>query len=315
MKPELKISLIYLVAGILWIILSDWLILTIFESSKLKDTPLLQTLKGVFYVTCTAVLLFFLVRNYYNALNQKMKELERLNEELKEKTKKLEVSNQELEQFAYVASHDLIEPLRMVTGFITQLERKYKDQLDEKASKYIFFAVDGAKRMRQIILDLLDYAKVGREDEEKETIDLNEVVNDVLLFQKKLIEEKNADITIQNLPVIKSFKAPIFQVFHNLINNALRFSREGVAPRVVVSVKEEGKHWHFAIQDNGIGIEEAYYEKIFVIFQRLHNQEIYNGNGMGLPLVKKIIKTLGGDIWVVSVLGEGSIFHFTLPKN
>jgi light-regulated signal transduction histidine kinase (bacteriophytochrome) len=315
MKPELKITLIYLVAGVLWIILSDWLILTIFENSKLKDTVALQTIKGVFYVTCTAVLLFFLVRNYYNSLNQKMKELERLNEELKEKTKKLEISNQELEQFAYVASHDLIEPLRMVTGFITQLERKYKDKLDDKAERYIFFAVDGAKRMRQIILDLLDYAKVGREDDEKETIDLNEVVNDVLLFQKKLIEEKNADISIQNLPTIKSFKAPIFQVFHNLINNALRFSREGVAPNIVINVKEEDKCWYFTIQDNGIGIEEEYYEKIFVIFQRLHNQEIHKGNGMGLPLVKKIIKTLQGDIWVTSVLGEGSTFHFTLPKS
>ncbi|HZH69857.1 MAG TPA: ATP-binding protein [Flavobacteriaceae bacterium] len=315
MKPQLKITLIYLIVGLLWIIVSDWLIIFFFENSELKDTVILQTLKGIFYVTCTAVLLFFLVRNYYKSLNQKMKELERLNEMLKEKTKKLEVSNQELEQFAYVASHDLIEPLRMVTGFITQLERKYKDQLDDKAAQYIFFAVDGAKRMRQIILDLLDYAKVGREDEQKETIDLNEVVNDVLLFQKKLIEEKNADISIQNLPVIKSFKAPIFQVFHNLINNALRFSRENIPPKVVISAKEDEKFWYFTIQDNGVGIEEAYYEKIFVIFQRLHNQDIHKGNGMGLPLVKKIIKTMGGNIWVTSVLGKGSTFHFTLPKS
>lgn len=314
MKPEYKITIIYLVAGILWIVLSDMLVVAAFKNSKLEDTALLQTLKGVFYVSCTAVLLFFLVKKYYNSINQKLKQLEQLNKELEEKTKKLEISNQELEQFAYVASHDLIEPLRMVTGFITQLERKYKDKLDAKANKYIFFAVDGAKRMRQIILDLLDYAKVGREDIERETIDLNEIVTDVLLFQKKLIEEKKAEILVAELPSFKSFKAPIFQVFHNLINNALKFSKEEVPPKVIVDVKEEENQWYFTIQDNGIGIEREYHEKIFVIFQRLHNQDIHSGNGMGLPLVKKIIKTLGGDIWVTSEFGVGSTFHFTIPK-
>src|SRR5690606_30134393 len=151
-------------------------------------------------------------KGYYKAINQKVKQLEQLNKQLKEQTKKLEQSNQELEQFAHVASHDLIEPLRMITGFVTMLEKKYAGQLDEKAQQYIFFAVDGAKRMRHIILDLLDYSKAGTENLELEIINLNNLTEEVLLFHKNLIQEKKAEIELDKLPLVETYRAPLFQV-------------------------------------------------------------------------------------------------------
>lgn len=240
--------------------------------------------------------------------------LKQLNATLDVRAKELAVSNAELEQFAYVASHDLQEPLRMITGFLSQLEKHYKDQLDEKAHKYIYFAVDGAKRMRQIILDLLDFSRIGKQDNEKEMLDLKDLVNEVCLLQRKSMEEKSAHIITRSLPVIHHFKAPLTQVFQNLINNALKYSRENIPPRVEIAAEESGTHWTFTVKDNGIGISTDYYDKIFIIFQRLHAKEEYNGTGMGLAIVKKIVENMGGKIWLTSVEGEGTTFYFTLLK-
>lgn len=241
--------------------------------------------------------------------------LERLNQELAKHTKELEISNAELEQFAYVASHDLQEPLRMVSSFLTQLEKKYKDQLDDKANQYIHFAVDGAKRMRQTILDLLQYSRVGRFEDTVETIDLNEIIEDYRVLRLRIIEEKSAQVkTTEPLPIINTFKTPVTQIFHNLIDNALKYSKEDTPPIVTINHLDKGDHWEFIIEDNGIGIEEDYYDKIFVIFQRLHDKEKYSGTGMGLAIVKKILESLGGKIWLISVVGQGTAFHFTIPK-
>lgn len=240
--------------------------------------------------------------------------LKLLNANLERINRELAVSNQELEQFAYVSSHDLQEPLRMVTGFLTQLEKKYGDQLDEKAHQYIAFAVDGAKRMRQIILELLEFSRVGRVNSQKEPIDLNTLINEIRLLQKKAIEEKGAVITAQNLPVICHLKSPVLQVFQNLISNAIKYSKAGIAPVIEVTASDTGDCWIFSVQDNGIGIEREYFEKIFVIFQRLHGREEYGGTGIGLALVKKIVETMGGKIWVTSEPGKGSVFSFTMPK-
>ncbi len=240
--------------------------------------------------------------------------LKRLNVNLEKTNKDLALSNQELEQFAYVASHDLQEPLRMVTSFLTQLEKKYHTQLDDKARQYIHFAVDGGKRMRQIILELLDYSRVGRMDNPKEEIDLNELVHEIQLLQRKSIEEKSAMIQTDGLPVIHSFRAPLLQVFQNLINNAIKYSRENVPPVITIHAAASEDCWTFTVEDNGIGINEDYYDKIFIIFQRLHTRSEYSGTGMGLAIVKKIVDNMGGHIWVRSEIGKGSIFTFTVPK-
>ncbi|MDF7817971.1 PAS domain S-box protein [Runella sp. MFBS21] len=241
--------------------------------------------------------------------------LQQLNQTLEQQAKELAVSNAELEQFAYVASHDLQEPLRMVTSFLSQLERKYGSSLDDKAKQYIYFAVDGAKRMRQIILDLLDFSRVGKNLGQREEVPISHLIEEIIQLQKQSIEETQAVIVYGDLPTIVGYKVPLMQVFHNLISNALKYHQKGVSPRVKIEATEENEYWLFSIKDNGIGIEEAYFDKIFILFQRLHGREQYNGTGIGLALVKKIIENEGGRIWVQSTLGQGSTFYFTLLKQ
>lgn len=248
-------------------------------------------------------------RNHYE------ESLKELNKKLETHAKELALSNAELEQFAYVASHDLQEPLRMVTSFLTQLEKKYTSQLDEKAHQYIEFAVDGARRMRQIILDLLDFSRVGKQDDGIEETSLTDVVNEVLQLQGKLIQESDARFQIGELPTISTFRSPMVQVFQNLIGNALKYRKKDLPPNIRISAKESDTKWIFSIEDTGIGIEKEYFERIFIIFQRLHNKNEYTGTGMGLAIVKKILENLGGNIWVDSEPGVGSTFHFTIPKK
>ena len=224
-------------------------------------------------------------------------------------------NNNELEQFAYVASHDLQEPLRMVTSFLTQLEKKYGPALDEKAKEYIYFAVDGAKRMRQIILDLLEYSRVGKAEENEKEVNINELIKEIEILHSKQIEELHAEIVYHNLPTITSHKTPMRQVFQNLISNSLKYNKAGTPPHITIQTIEKGDFWEFSISDNGIGINEQFFDKIFIIFQRLHNREEFNGTGIGLALTKKILENMGGDIWVTSKENEGSTFYFTIPKK
>lgn len=241
--------------------------------------------------------------------------LQNLNTLLQEYTRELEVSNTELEHFAYVASHDLQEPLRMITSFMELLKTKYGEELDEKAHQYIYYALDGAKRMRELILDLLDFSRVGKSEDDKEWLNLNETVDFVCQMQQKIIKEKNAAIEIEDLPEIYSYRSPIIQIFQNLIGNALKYSKEGVDSIIHISSSELDEEWQFVVKDNGIGIDPDYFEKIFIIFQRLHTNHEYDGSGIGLTIVKKIIENLNGRIWVESKKGEGSTFFFTIPKS
>ncbi|HZX58859.1 MAG TPA: PAS domain S-box protein [Mucilaginibacter sp.] len=241
--------------------------------------------------------------------------LKELNESLQKHAKELAISNAELEQFAYVASHDLQEPLRMVTSFMTQLEKKYGEVVDDKGRQYIHFAVDGAKRMRQIILDLLDFSRVGRTEDDLEEVDFNKLVNELLALYRRQIEEEYANIIFENLPTIKTYKTPIRQVFQNLVSNSLKYQKAAVPAVITVSCKETKTHYQFSVKDNGIGIAPEYFDKIFIIFQRLHNKDEYSGTGMGLAIAKKIVENLGGKIWVESKEGKGSVFYFTLLKN
>jgi len=241
--------------------------------------------------------------------------LRELNSNLKKQAKELAISNAELEQFAYVASHDLQEPLRMVTSFMTQLEKKYGDVVDDKGRQYIHFAVDGAKRMRQIILDLLDFSRVGRTEDDLEDVDFNKLLNEILALYRRQIEELDAKISFENLPVVQTYKTPIRQVLQNLVSNGLKYQKAGVSAVITISCKETKTHYQFSVKDNGIGIAPEYFEKIFIIFQRLHNKDEYSGTGMGLAIAKKIIENLGGKIWVESKEGKGSVFYFTLLKK
>ena len=240
--------------------------------------------------------------------------LHELNENLVKQARELEVSNRDLEQFAYVASHDLQEPLRMISGFIKLLDKKYGESLDDKGRQYIHFAVDGAMRMRQIILDLLEFSRVGRWEDKVELIDMNALIKGVLLLFSKKIEDTGALITIEKLPSIQSYRSPISQLFQNLLSNALKYSREAVPPEINISSDELPDKWIFKISDNGIGIDEEFHEKIFIIFQRLHSKEEYSGTGIGLAIVKKILDTLGGFITIEAGELHGSVFTLSIPK-
>ncbi|MFO7719294.1 MAG: PAS domain S-box protein, partial [Gillisia sp.] len=240
--------------------------------------------------------------------------LEELNFKLKSRANELAVSNAELEQFAYIASHDLQEPLRMVTSFLSQLQKKYEDQLDEKAQQYIHFASDGAVRMRQIILDLLEYSRVGRMDYRYEKIDLNELISGITGLYATSIEESNAVINYGELPTIEAAKTPLQRVLSNLISNALKYHQKDVPPVIEIKVLEDKKFWEIIIADNGIGIRSQFFDKIFVIFQRLHARDEYSGTGIGLAICKKIVENHGGEIWLSSQEGKGSMFHFTIKK-
>lgn len=241
-------------------------------------------------------------------------ELQLVNIELKEKIRELEMANEELEQFAFIASHDLQEPLRMISSFMDQLKRKYGPQLDAKAHQYIHFAADGARRMKRIILDLLEYSRAGRLEGEKEELDLEELITDYLYLRKKIYEEKSAVLYRDALPVIKAYRAPLIQTLHSLLDNAVKYSKPDLPPVIRLSVEEQPEEWVFSIKDNGIGIDKQYFEKIFVIFQRLHNRDQFDGTGIGLSIVKKNIESWGGRIWIESAPGKGSTFHFTIIK-
>jgi len=241
--------------------------------------------------------------------------LRELNFQLQKRAKELASSNAELEQFAYAASHDLQEPLRMVTSFLTQLEKKYHPLLDDQGKQYIHFAVDGAKRMRQIILDLLEFSRAGKAVTQLEHTDLNDLLNEITALHQQVINDKQAEIKIQKLPVVYSAKAPLRQVFTNLLNNALKYHRPGIAPRVEIGVIDTPEQWHFFVADNGIGINPEYFDRIFTLFQRLHTRNEYTGTGIGLAICKKIVENLGGRITVESEEGKGSTFRFYLPKT
>ncbi|GGD72972.1 hypothetical protein GCM10011412_08260 [Maribacter cobaltidurans] len=234
---------------------------------------------------------------------------------LKQYTKELERSNEELEQFAFVTSHDLQEPLRMISGFMDQLKRKYEDQLDEKALQYIYFATDGAKRMKQIILDLLDYSRASKPTDELVEVNLNEVITSYEQLRRKVIAESSTIIISDKLPSIVSYNAVVTQIFHGLLDNAIKYTREKITPIIEIKVQEKENEWEFSISDNGIGIDDQFYDKIFIIFQRLHNRERYDGTGIGLAIVKRSVEFLDGKIWLTSKVGEGTTFFFTIAKN
>jgi len=235
---------------------------------------------------------------------------------LDDQTRELARSNAELEQFAYVASHDLQEPLRKVASFTQLLGERYRNTLDERAHQYIDFAVDGATRMQALINDLLAFSRVGRLRVANRPVDLHRTAMLAVDNLSAAIEETGATVTVGDLPTVDGDPSLLATAIQNLIGNAIKFRRPDVAPQVVIEATDEGDQWEFAVADNGIGIEAEYAERIFTIFQRLHPRDVYPGTGIGLAMVRKIVEYHGGRIWLDPAHeGPGSTFRFTLPKD
>jgi light-regulated signal transduction histidine kinase (bacteriophytochrome) len=235
------------------------------------------------------------------------------NASLEARTEDLQRSNSELEQFAYVASHDLQEPLRKVASFCQLLQRRYAGRLDAKADEYIEHAVDGAKRMQALINDLLAFSRVGRTAQQREPVSLGLLLAQAWANLAGEVRRTHATIEQGQLPVVLGEASLLTAVFQNLLSNALKFRGEA-PPRVSVTAQRDGQNWLFTFSDNGIGIEPEYADRIFVIFQRLHDKASYPGTGIGLAMVRKIIEYHGGQIWLDTEAGPGARFRFTLPR-
>jgi PAS domain S-box-containing protein len=256
---------------------------------------------------------FLAVKDNISERKQVEQDLHLAIQKLQLRTAELEYSNKELERFAYVASHDLQEPLRMVTSFLQLFEHKFPELLDQDAKKYIHFAVDGANRMKLLLNDLLQYSRAGTKALEFEPINLNLIVEEVLqIFQAK-IEVNNIKINKQILPIVNAGSIAMLQLFQNLIGNAIKY-RSDIPLVIEIFEVPNDEFWIIGIKDNGIGIKEAYFEKIFDIFQRLHLPEEFSGTGVGLSICKKIVQRYKGKIWVESTPNLGSTFYFSLPK-
>jgi signal transduction histidine kinase len=239
--------------------------------------------------------------------------VEWVNSQLQKQAEELVRSNRDLEQFAYVASHDLQEPLRKVASFCQLLQRRYAGKLDERADQYIAFAVDGAQRMQRLINDLLAFSRIGRVTAGFTEVDLNLVMGDVAGQIEATHQDDGAEVTWSDLPVVLGEESLLENLLANLVNNSLKFRRPDVPPRVNVTARRVDDEWEITCQDNGIGIEPEFADKIFVIFQRLHAKDAYPGTGIGLAIVKKIVEYHGGRVWVDREVREGTAIRFTLP--
>ena len=232
---------------------------------------------------------------------------------LAENLKELERSNRELEEFAYIASHDLQEPLRMVVSYMQLIERRYKGKLDNDADEFIHYAVDGASRMKRLINDLLNYSRLNKEGQLSQ-VNMNDIVNEVIQNLSASIKESNTTINYPVLPIISSEKTQMVQLFQNIISNAIKFTKDRVHPEININFVQQANDWLFSISDNGIGIDQQYSNKVFIIFKQLHTKAKFGGTGIGLAIAKKIVERHGGKIWFESELGKGTTFYFTL-KN
>jgi signal transduction histidine kinase len=239
--------------------------------------------------------------------------LESANQQLEQQATELTRSNRDLEQFAYVASHDLQEPLRKVASFCQLLQRRYAGQLDERADQYIYFAVDGAQRMQRLINDLLAFSRIGRHTAGFTDVDLGAVAAEVVNQLDATIERAQAEITWDELPVVRGEEPLLSALLGNLVSNSIKFRRPDVPPKVHISARRVDDDWEISCQDNGIGIDAEFAEKVFVIFQRLHAKDAYPGTGIGLAVAKKIVEYHGGRIWLDDSAAAGSLIKFTLP--
>lgn len=304
MKSELKITLLYITIGILWIFLSDRFVLLFITKNIQEQITHFQHIKGSIFVISTGIILFTLLKRHNSDIRQKI-------EELKEKSAELEKTNNELENYFFLASHDLQEPNRTIISFLTNLEKNYHQNIDEKGRKYIKYAIDGAYYMRKSILNLQEHTKVGK-DLEISNINLNLTLERIINEYQQTLTKDNLFLT--QLPTIKTDGNLIYLIFKNIIDNAIKFKKTDEEIRIKITYTENKTQWEFKITDNGIGIDEEYFEKVFQLFQRLDSNTENKGTGVGLSITKKAIEKLGGKIILHSKKNEGSTFSFTLPK-
>jgi PAS domain S-box-containing protein len=276
-------------------------------AARRKDGTEFPVEIGLSYVNTPEGPLAFGIALDISARKKAADELRHVNEELRR-------SYTELEQFAHVASHDLQEPLRMVTSYLQLIERRYNDRLDDDGREFIHFAVDGAKRMKALITDLLDFSRTGTDAAHRQAVEAGVLLENALSNLKTAIDESGAQITTDPLPTISVDPVLFTQVFQNLIANAIKFQKDTV-PCVHISAQRQARDWIFSVQDNGIGIEPHHRDRIFRIFERLHNSEQYSGSGIGLAITRKIVERHGGRIWVESQPGTGSTFHFSISAE
>jgi light-regulated signal transduction histidine kinase (bacteriophytochrome) len=241
--------------------------------------------------------------------------VEDINQQLEVQADELTRSNRDLEQFAYVASHDLQEPLRKVASFCQLLQRRYAGQLDARADQYIGFAVDGAQRMQRLINDLLAFSRIGRLTNGFTDVDLDTVVREAVDQREPMLDETGGTVTWENLPVVRGEEPLLASLLGNLISNSIKFRRPDTPPRIRISARLVDDEWEITCQDNGIGIDAEFADKVFVIFQRLHAKEVYPGTGIGLAIAKKIVEYHGGRIWLDSDGADGTTIRFTLPVD
>ena len=250
-----------------------------------------------------------------NELVNTQRTLVKQNAEILRLNKQLQLTNANLEQFTYVISHDLKEPLRMITSFMGLIKNKHGYALNEKGQVYLNFAIDGGKRLQEMIDDVLELSRVGRENVEKRTADLNEIVRIVKENIVNLIEDAKAEIIFKpTLPILPVFKSDIIRLFQNLLSNAIKFRIKDKHPIIYISAEEKDNNWLFCIEDNSMGIEESNLIKIFEVFARINPRESFEGSGIGLAVCKKVVEQHGGTIWVESEIGKGSNFYFTISK-
>ena len=242
-------------------------------------------------------------------------ERRRLDQELENRAERLERINAELQDFAYIASHDLSEPLRMITSYLQLLQRRYGGQLDETADEFIHYAVDGAERMKLLIDDLLRYSRVGSVEVQRVPVDADAILEGVLRSHEGAILESGATVTHGPLGTVQGDATQIGQLLQNLIANAIKFARDDIPAQVCIERVDEPRQWHIVVRDNGIGIEERHAERIFKMFGRLHGREEYAGTGIGLAICRRIADRHSGRIWVESAPGSGSAFHVAFPDG
>jgi len=279
-----------------------------------KDIPVKRKDGSIFYADISGSPIVLGGKSYLVGIFRDITERKRAEGELKKTLEDLKRSNQELEQFAYVASHDLQEPLRMISSYTQLLGKRYRDQLDDDARDFINFAVDGAKRMQKMINDLLAYSRVQTRGKAFGPTDTYSALGQALINLSQAIEDSHGIITYDQLPEVNADESQLVQLFQNLLSNAIKFQREK-PPRVHISAEKKDKEWVFSVRDNGIGIDPKYYDRIFIIFQRLHGKGDYPGTGIGLALCKRIVERHGGRIWLQSEPAKGSTFIFSIPDK
>ncbi|MES2733257.1 MAG: ATP-binding protein [Bacteroidota bacterium] len=324
------ITLIFPMAIAKWSIVVNTVICVIFAGVihfQWLHTPLTQVYTLGSWIAVSSNLIFLSavivasLNLLFNGLETTILKEAQLQKQLRDESKNLqkllaslETKNHELEQFAYIASHDMQEPLQTITNVVDVFSTKYKEILDTQALTYLSFLAQSATRMKALILGLLEYSRIGKE-RRLELVNCNTILMELQADMEASLLASNAILVIDHLPSLPAYPLELKQLFQNLISNALKFRKEGIKPQVNITAQEQENQWTFSVSDNGIGIEEKFREKIFIIFQRLHSKAKYEGTGIGLAQCRKIAELHGGKIWVEAQKDTGSIFTFTIPKN